>query len=497
VLRRAVDLHVVSPHPEASAALRNAGWVVAQRGFQIGVGALFTLLVPRLMGPQAFGQYALVTSVSLWFALLSGLGSASMMTRSVPPFVLRGDRAGLQKLVSSLFVVRAGTGLLAGALYLALTAFWLRDLDIVALAFMSGAIFCRTTGNIFFSLFLGLNQAGRWALGDAIRRALMLVFVVAGFSVAGLRGACAGWFAANAIVLAVGMWMSRAHLRWSVMRPDRRFLLPFLRTGMYFAGGNLLLSVSQHTGETLVHLTTQNFVEVGYYGVAYGMYAAGAQSLWHLAMAFAPLLMLWNGRGECVAAGEWLERLLAWMTVLAVAGVMVVLLTGDLVVALVLGPEYLPAVRNFAPLAIAFIPVGVNSVGRLQALVADLPGISAQAAGVELVTFWTTGLLLATGAGSLGACLAVLAGATLNAAYLSWRLRGELPYSHRPAARAVLLALPTLPLAWFHTSWPIELLLLGAALAAYAGLLLGTRVVTPGELTALWRSLRSDPESSM
>ncbi|MEO6223861.1 MAG: oligosaccharide flippase family protein, partial [Vicinamibacterales bacterium] len=480
----------VSAGAEASTALRNASSVVAQRVFQIAIGVVFALLIPRLMGPEVFGQYALVTSISLWFALLSGLGAASMMTRSVPEFVMRGDGAGLRKFVSSLLVLRLATGVVAGVLYLALTMFWLRDFDVVALAFMAGAVLCRTTANICFALFLGLNQAGRWAMGDVLRRALMLVFVLIGFNVAGLRGACAAWFAAEVVVLVVGVWMSREHICWSAMWPDRQFLLPYLRTGAYFAGGNMLLAVSQRTGESLVHLTTRSFAEVGYYGVAYGMYAAGTQALWHTAAAFAPMLILWNARGEVAAAREWLERLQAWLTVGAVTGVIVVLLAGDLVVARLLGPEYLPASRNLAPLAIAFVSVAFSSVGRLQALVVDLPGVSAKAAGVELVTFWTTGLVLATGAGSFGACLAVLAGATVNAAYLAWRLRGEHTYSHRPAVHAGLLALPVLPLAWFHASWPIELLLLAVAVAGYAALVLGTRVVTVGELAALRRSLR-------
>jgi O-antigen/teichoic acid export membrane protein len=59
---------IMNPHEsagaEASSALRNASWVIAQRVLQIAVGVIFALLVPRLMGPQVFGQYALVTSVS-------------------------------------------------------------------------------------------------------------------------------------------------------------------------------------------------------------------------------------------------------------------------------------------------------------------------------------------------------------------------------------------------------------------------------------------------
>ena len=476
---------------EADAALRNASWVMAQRGLQIVIGVLFALLVPRLMGPQAFGQYALITSVSLWFGLLSGLGLISMMTRSVPTFIVRGDLQGLQKLVSSLLALRIGLGLASAACYLALTMFWLRDIDVAALVFMAGAVFARTVGNICFALFLGLNQAGRWALGDLLRRSFTLVSVLIGFSLAGLRGACAGWFAANVLVLIIGVWMAREHIRWSEMWPDRTFLTPFLRTGAYFAGGNILLAIAHRTGESLVHLTTGDFAEVGYFAVAYGMFAAGTQALWHGAISFAPLLMFWNERGESSTSAAWVGRLLAWMTVAAVAGIIAIVFIGDLAIAWVLGPEYLPAARGLLPLGIAFLAPAVGSVGRLQALVSNRPGLSAAAAGVELAAFWATGLALAGGAGSFGACLAVLAGSTLNAVYVSWSLRHELLHSYRPAASAAALGLLVLPIVWFATSWILQLALFVIALTIYAALLLGTRVVTVAELVALGRSIRA------
>ena len=81
----------------------------------------------------------------------------------------------------------------------------------------------------------------------------------------------------------------------------------------------------------------------------------------------------------------------------------------------------------------------------------------------------------------------------MNAGYLAWALRRERPYSHRPAVFAALLGLPVLPLAWFPGSGPLELALLIVALAAYAALLLGTRVVTIAELAGLRRSLRAGP----
>src|SRR4029453_13520019 len=40
-----------------------------------------------------------------------------------------------------------------------------------------------------FSLLLGFNQAARWAMGDTVRRWLLLALVLPGYHLGGLRGA--------------------------------------------------------------------------------------------------------------------------------------------------------------------------------------------------------------------------------------------------------------------------------------------------------------------
>src|SRR5687768_6821877 len=57
---------------EARATIRGVGLLAVQRGFHVVAGVIFAMFVPRLMGPDTFGRYALVTSVSLWFALMTG-----------------------------------------------------------------------------------------------------------------------------------------------------------------------------------------------------------------------------------------------------------------------------------------------------------------------------------------------------------------------------------------------------------------------------------------
>ena len=324
---------------DTTVATRNARWVMVQRGSQIAGAVLFALIVPRWMGPDEFGRYALVTSISMSFALLSSMGAVSMMTRAVPGFVLRQDLAGLRTLVSGLTGLRAGVGLLAAALYVALTMIWLRDIDVIGLLFIAGAVFSRPVGNMLLALMLGLNQAARWALGETLRRWLTFVLVVAGYNAWGFRGACLGYFAAHAAALVFGVWTARAYVDWRALVPKLEFLAPHLRTGASFAVGNILLALSQRTGETLVHLSTGRFAEVGYFGVAYGVYVAAGQALWHFAVSFAPMLVGWKEQGDVPAIRDWISRFAFRLIAGAVVLAVLMVLVGPIAVGLVLGSE--------------------------------------------------------------------------------------------------------------------------------------------------------------
>jgi hypothetical protein len=55
---------------------------------------------------------------------------------------------------------------------------------------------------------------------------------------------------------------------WSHLDLTRRYLSPYLRTGTYFAAGNLLLALVHRSGETLVRLATDDYTQIGFYGAA-------------------------------------------------------------------------------------------------------------------------------------------------------------------------------------------------------------------------------------
>jgi O-antigen/teichoic acid export membrane protein len=478
---------------DASRALRNAGWLAAQRVVNVAGAMLFAVLVPRLLGPTVFGRYALLVSVSMWFSLLSGLGAVSILTRSVPRFLAAGDSAGVRRLASSLVLLRAGTGALSAAGFFLVAVFVLGEPDLAAAAFVGGAVLCRTVGNFGFALLLGLNQAARWGAGELVRRWLVVGLVPAGFIAGGLRGACAGLLACEVVVLGIGLWWTRDFLGRAFLDMSRRHLAPFLRLGSLFGAANLLMTFTQRSGEAMVRFASGSYEEVGYFGAAYAIYLTLAHGLWQVVVSLAPHLIAEVERGNRATVARWIERLLAYTvsgSVLCLAGAF---FAGRDLVPLLLGRQYASVAENLIPLMATLAIAGMAAAGRVVALVLDRPRPIIAAAGLELAVYLLAGIPLAVRFGSLGASVATIPAAVAFTWYLTANVRRSLPYGLGPARRAVYAAAVFLPLAVLRDGWAANLALFAAGAGAYVVVLLRSGAVAVSDLRDLRRLLRGAP----
>jgi O-antigen/teichoic acid export membrane protein len=478
---------------EAQSSVRNAGLLMLQWTLHVLGAATFAVVVPRMMGPETFGRYSLLTSVAMWFAFLSGLGAMSVLTRAVPPLVAAGDVSGVQRLLTSFVTLRAVTGLLTASSYALLIVLAFGFTDWPSVLLVAAAVWSRTAANICFALFIGLNQAARWGIGDLLRRWLILVFVVAGFPIAGLRGACAGFLAANVAVLGVGVLQARPHLRWSSLDLSRRYLAPFIRTGTSFAAGSLLLALVQRSGEGVLTLSVGDYAQVGYFGAAYAIYLTLGQAFWQSAITFAPLLVRQVHAGEREAARVLLGRILKWMLIAVSLAGFGILVLGRELVPVVLGSAYAPVAVNLIPLSCALVFLAVGCVGRLTTLALDRPGILVGAAAVELTIFWTVGPLLASRGGSLAVCVAAALATAIYASWITWRVRREMPYAPGPALAVVALAFVFAPLIWAPVGLPAKSVLFAIVATGYVWLLRRFGLVTIEEIKTLRRVAKPLP----
>ena len=475
--------------PEARATVRNVSFLLAQQGFYALGSFLFAALVPRLMGPQVYGQYALISSLSIWLMLFSSLGLTQVIGRYVPQFITAGEREPLKLFMGNLLKLRLASGLLVALVYLGLTLLWLRDLDPLVLAFMAAAIWVRTVSNLLFTYFLGINLAAKWSLAEILRRWISLGFLLPGFYVGGLRGACLGVLLAELTILAAGIRWTRDYFSWSGLKIDWRGMAPYFSFGLIFFGSELLRSTLHFSGESLVRAVTGDYVQVSYYGVAFNVYFTMAFLISQVGLAFAPLLVnLWS-RGDTASVRGWIERLIKWLAMGGVIAVWGLLLLGDNLVPLVLGRSYRAVVPNLLPLLLTLLANVVSSAGGLLALIVNRPKVALVASGLQLVAFWSLGPLLIHRWASFGGCLAVLAATILSAAFLFYRLQPIMSYSLKRYAWVIGLGVMFAPLCWLRSSWEVNLALFSLFVVAYSGVLLLLRIITPKEFTTVWQAI--------
>jgi PST family polysaccharide transporter len=476
---------------EARITVRNAGFLLAQRGFHIVASFLFAVLVPRMMGPSDYGRYALVTSLYLWLVWGSDLGSSQVMGRYIPHFMLQGEKERLQKFFSNLLAVSLVSGALCACLYLLFTALWLTDLDLILLVTMSVTLLFRTAGHPFFTLFLGLNQAARWGMGEILRHWFILILVIIGFYLSSLRGAFLGLWLTELIVLSIGVWWGKPYLSRTELRPDVRYLAPYLRFGLIFLIFQLLSAAFQSSGEVLVRLFYPDYVQVAYFGLANNVYLTIGLAIPQFTIAFAPLMITLQAQGKTENVTQWIERLISGLTVGGMFVVFGVLLLGNDLVPLILGAAYQPVAANLFPLSLTLWAQVLSSVAILLTLVYNTPKTAVMSAIIRLSALWIFGPFLIAKWGSLGGCFAVLLASVIYAGYLTWRMKGVITYSLRKWASIIVLGFIFLPLLWLQSSWRINALLYLVFIGGYFSLLVLFRVIKSSEVTALGRAFRS------
>jgi len=475
---------------EAQITIRNAGFLLAQRGFHIIAGLLFAVWVPRMMGPSDYGRYALVTSLYLWFLLGSDLGFTQIMGRYVPNFMFQGEKERLQKLFSNLWMVSLLSGAIGAILYLWLTSLWLTDLDRFLLIIMASTLLIRAGNRPFFTLFLGLNQASRWGMGETLRHWFLVVLVIIGFYLGGLRGALMGLFITEWIVLFIGVWWGKSYFSLKELRLDIHYLTPYLRFGFIFLIFNLLSSAFQYSGEVLVRLFYPDYVQVGYFGLANNIYSTISPAIHQFTIAFAPLMMTLQAQGETEILKQWMEHLINWLTVGVVFVVFGVLLLGNDLVPLVLGASYQPVATNLLPLSMTLWAHVLSNVAILLTIVYNCPKKAVLAAVIRLALIWGFGPFLIVKWGSLGGCITVLSASAIYSGYLTWQMQRVVTYSLKKWIWVIVLGLLFLPLSWLRSSWSVNLILYGIFVMGYCFLLFLFKFVKLSEVVAVWRAFR-------
>jgi len=467
-----VETDAVSPRSTIRVAGHHAALVVIQRGLFVAGGVVFAAVVPRMMGPENYGRYALLTALVVFLAAFSGLGLTNAIGRYAPGFLHRGEMAQLHQLLGGLLTIRLVSTAGAAAVYVGVTVSWLHEVDTLVLTTMAITVLLQGLAQHLFSMFLGFDQAGYWVLGDTLRRWLSFALVVPGFALGGLRGASIALVAVELTLIAVGLRLSSVRLSLADLRISRAAFAPYVRFGVLFFANTALLTAFSVSGEPLIRLVSGSYVEVSYFALANNVFQAATAAVAQVPFALLPKLVRLAAGGATRDLARYVERLVAILTVVNVIAVFGVILMRDALVLTMFGSAYAPVARNLPPVMLALVMSSVSSVTLVVAVLHERPSLALRASLARLVVFWVAGpLCIAWWGGSFGACVAVLAASAVHAALSMYDLRDAIGTAVRSAALMAGAGALLFPLLWLRATTSINIILFAVFLVAYAAVL--------------------------
>lgn len=431
------------------------------------------ILIPRVLGVQAYGRYSSVLAVVAALQAVSTLGLPQVSIRFLSP-LWPTERSQALALGSTMWTLRlALTPVLGvvGFLWLGATVAGGQDRWILLALGLLCAL--RAAQEATRILFLPIGHVGKLTGFEFLYALLRLPVVLGTFLVGGL----AGTFAALAMLQAA-IWVATTTalrrvfpvhprwFRWSALRP----YLSFAAWSFVDAGSSMLF----------IHFTIyavavySSVRDAGLVAVAMYLYLLVRGLYGAVHRALQALLSEMEAAGDSSRLRAWSERMMEYGVAVAVCLTGIWVALGPSFLGLLLGSEFLPAQPVVTILLVSLIPyfASLTCHGLLyvrnQARRGSLASLGHAVTGIS-------GLFLVLGNGGDGPTASLIAWVFVVAAALffvsTYVALGRRAGLWLPLRRSLLLALPVtlaIPAAGWESGLGLRCLALAAFLGVYA-----------------------------
>jgi len=329
------------------AFVRSGLWSLALRIAGLASGFALGVLLARMLGPEQFGIYGLVTTVAAVGMTIAQLGTPQLAVRELSVRSAAGDWSGTRTIIRQFGLAATVAGLAIGligfgaAVLAGASAF---DLALVA----QGAVLTLLTAHtgLIAAELRGLGALLKGQSMDITVRPLLTFVIVAALLLAGSRlTAQIALTIQNAVTLGAAA-VSAAWLWRAIPAPARRGpaapTIPWLRAALPLGAVDVLRQFDGSYGVVLVGWLSSG-VELGVFRVAVACAVLAAMPVTVFHILLAPTLSRLHAAGD---RGE-IQRLLTWSAA-AMSGIMLPIalaawLIGKPLVALVFGAAYADA----------------------------------------------------------------------------------------------------------------------------------------------------------
>jgi O-antigen/teichoic acid export membrane protein len=393
---------------------------LAAKWLELSTQALLLLVLPRVLGPDDFGEFAVAFAVVSIASLGIGLGAPVAASRYIPRTAPAERLAVTRALVHR--VARSRAPLLAALTLAAIPAAWLvPGLPLgVALAVCAAAWFA-VASSVLAEVALGLGRTRVWNLRFPIENALVVGAAVGGHAALGHPGAILGLPLATAVTFSLLAPPVAGELRGA---PSGAALPPGTLSFARLSSLTVLVFVAvTRSGPLLVSLFGGSSAQAGYTAIATGISAAGAGVVGSMMIVQLPRFSA-LARSEPARAEDEARRSGLVVVGLSVAAAVPAALLAHPIIRLALGHDFAGAA---APVALALAAVPLTAAMSLGGVVSSLrlrPGRMTLAWGVGGACFLAVAapaIVYLDAAGAAVAVVAAVAAACLTAARLLGR----------------------------------------------------------------------------
>lgn len=298
----------------------------------------YGIAIVRTLGDERFGQYITVMTLVGVTAIFGDLGMVSYVVREVAQ-----DRSRVPALFGNMLSLRLllACGLLIMNLAAAFALGYNRDL-IGMVLLGTVAVFLYAIQGPLEAILQGFERID-YTVG--LNVANQLIVIAVGAALLWLGWGVVGVFLATfvaTIVTSIGAWHATRRFTALPIRVEPAFWLPLLRRGLPFAAISFAAMLS-FRADTLMLSAQRPAAEVGWYAVAYGLVFILLNLISSFYNALVPSLSRQYAADPDTVRDFFARSFrLLWLSALPVA--MGVSLLSHRWIALVYGPEYMPAV---------------------------------------------------------------------------------------------------------------------------------------------------------
>ncbi len=379
---------------------RSLSLISLNKGVQLIGGALWALVIPRWLGPEAYGRFALATAISLLLWWVGDLGGLEVFGRYIPIWQERQPEQA-RKLFGQMFWIRCLIGASLVPLMLVVgpwLAPWLRGWPAALTGLAAGLHIASWTS---YHLLYARKEMGKWAVELSWRliTQLPLVLLVGRW---GLTAQLAAFVANEAIYLALALFWTRTWFSRATLRPDWAFTRPFLRLGAGFWATNAGLIILFRSGTILVQLFTGDPVQVSYYDLALVVFFLVYTIVDQLVRSFLPTVSEFHEGGQGERVASWLQTVTQWGAAVGVMAVVVAQYTARWIMPFVLGADYGDSARVLQVMLLALPALVLVSVGTVATAMRASSRAKIIAIAVGLLVFYGGSPLLGRSQGALG-----------------------------------------------------------------------------------------------